>query len=508
MTNLKMPIMMLENNTQALELELSNGEIHKIVCVGPSFNGMVYRSVDKPAYFRLLPTAKVPLDIRTEVRKYPDPGRPRKQAVAPIVSADHAFIKGTGQDYFYIQYESQGTQTWQDLLANPDLAVRLDSAHRTLKNYLIWKELLNGDPGKCLLFMPADIIFEENQPFLLFTPMLSPIDLDVIWEQPYRALFLAPEYICGQQKNIFGENLDLYAMGMMCLQTVYTVQEIESVARLLTQIACGSLFASESVLRNRLPFWLEKIAPCQQMIAMLHQMADHDPRKRSAVDVVLVANKLDEYRIQLAPEKIISTMRDQGKAEEAFVLLQDILLTRPSYELLLLGGKMAWEDLQRPLEAIDLLENAINEQRGIPDAYDAQFDVIASSVGLHKEQLLGQLDNRIQRDFLALTVNRQLELERDLARYYMARGKNLDAAHFIYPRIMQGDKFIWWKFPLVLDYIEALICLKERENAAQMIALMKEKLRLVRENQSVPIDEIHAHGSRLSDLETFLLTVK
>jgi tetratricopeptide (TPR) repeat protein len=503
MMNLQTPMMKLADKlANDIELEMGEGRRDKLTFIGPGFWGLIYRSKKGPSFYRLIPIKQVPLEKRDKVRKWIY--KPRMPGIAPIVEARQPL---NFNDLFFIRYEIKAEKTWIDVIANTDISIRLQYASRILSNISIWWEFLEIDPQSPLFIMPSDIVFINKDPYLLSLPDLGSPGIEAIFSIPQRGLYFPPEYICGQLEKIWGRNVDIYSIGVALFQCLFAVTELENAERLLVKIATGTLFSTH-YYKSRLPYWLDKVDDCQNMISMIKKMIHPDPRIRSAVDPMKLAKDLDDFQKRLAPEYIVNKMIDKGKSEEAFLLMQDILLDLPTYDLLLLAGKIAWKNLGRPLEAIDLLERAIDRDRGNPEAFETQFNVIMSSKKQIIKAVNDELDRRAWRNFHSLPVKKQLKYEGEMPRYLMWRKQYTKAADFIYPRLFEEGIYKWWKFEMTLAYLETFIRMEKFNDAQKMIQDIKNKLIQVRDNRTLPAEEIHKFGTILSELETMLYNLK
>jgi hypothetical protein len=487
---------------ESTELELGPGRRDQVTLLGPSFWGAIYRSEKTPACYRLLPIEYASLEKRAVVREWSK--RPRKRGVAPIVDAGQTSVRN--RPFFYIQYEIKAERTWADIIADPaiDLSTHLGFAIRVLREFPRWRELIHDDPQQYLLPVPHDIVFVDTIPHLLALPFWGVREIDAIFAVPQRALYLPPEYVRGCDNDIWGHSVDLYAIGIAIFQCLFAIKQVDTVERLLSRIANGSLLSVQH-LASRIPFWLEAIGVCENMIADVRRAVHPDVRVRSSVQPFELANQLEAYRKKMVPKTIVDSIVEAGKPREAFALLQDILLEQSSYELLLLAAEVAGNYLGRPLEAIDILEQAIVQRPGDSEAYEAQLKMILANPSDVKLAFGNQLDTRMRRDFQALPIVRQEEYEVEVAYYFLAQGQYRDTAEFIYPRLFLGDKYIWWKFGLAIAYTTAWMQMGELDAARQQMLDIKANLKKVRQNRALPFYEIQFYGLLVSELEVELL---
>jgi len=108
----------------------------------------------------------------------------------------------------------------------------------------------------------------------------------------------------------------------------------------------------------------------------------------------------------MEPRVAVQDLLDSGRGDEAYAVLQDILLSDDSWEMLMLAGRAA-RATGRPLEAVDFYEKAIARSEHLAEAHEEQFDTLVSeecrkSISRlieHKEEVGRLVDERVWRDF-------------------------------------------------------------------------------------------------------------
>jgi tetratricopeptide (TPR) repeat protein len=482
---------------ERLDLDTQVGR-DELTLVGPSLRGWIYRSAGRPACYRVLPMQEAPLELRAEAATWKD--QARRPGLAPVVDAAQDFELG----FFFIRYETLAERTLQEILADADPAARLEAAARTADAMVGWWKVLGGG----FLPMPADVVFGVGgAPLLLAVPALGMPPLDCVFAEPRRALYLAPEALCGRAAAI-PEALDRYALGMALLGCFYRIPAREP-EELLRQVVNGTAFDADS-LESSLPMWLGSFEGIEPARAAVRDLVDRDPAARNGLDLQRLAGVLAECSRFMDPLRaVVSTAADRGPAA-ALELAGKILPEDDSFELLAEAGRLAAKS-GRALEAIDFFERAIG-RNPLPELFEEQLRSITALVqgeaGItpsRRPSAVERLDAILWRDFQRLSPRKQQDIEQAVARFLLEREDFNKAASFIHPRLFEGDKYIWWKFDMTLAYAETLIGQGELEEARRMLADIKQKLAFVRKNRTVPEDEISRHGRRAVELERRLL---
>lgn len=492
-----------------LEIQTDVDASERLKLVGPTFAGAIYRSADR--LYRVLPTRRVPPAGRSAVENVK--GR-REPGVAPIEEAD--------QDpggLYWIRYTVTPARTMAEVLREPDPRVRFEHAVRVLAAFEGWSKAM----GQALMPMPAEVVFADGKgPEFLTMPYLPPLDVEELAAQSERAWFLAPELIRGL-KGGTDQSAGQYALAATLLRCFYEPPTSSGTGDLLERVANGTAFDVER-LQSVVPSWLARLEATHEVIEIARKMMSRDRTARPAVETAQLADRLEKLAARMEPIPAVTALRESGKTGDAFSLLQDVLLEDESYELLMLGGELA-EELNRPLEAIDLLERARAKWER-PEPYERQLEIILpilsggelgevflaltggegeASLSDEGARTTGErLERRMLRDFGKLIPERRERFEEPIARSLIARESYEAAASFIRPRLFEDDKYLWWKFGMAIPYAVALFGFggpDNEANARELVEQIKGALRKVRENRSMDPEEIERHGCAVTELE-------
>jgi len=451
---------------EVLALDLQGATV-RLDHVGPTCWGNVYRNRDGNGCYRLLPMQRAPAGFRKAVR---DEERcARRHGIAPIVASGPVMVQG--ESFFYVKYDISPDASFVDVMRDTSPKVRLYAAFAVLRTLPHWWQSLR--PG--LLPLPADIAFMLDTPQLLALP--PPPDepaLDLVLAQPEVGLHLAPEIVRGRRSLTWATAVDLYAVGALLLRSLFKVAFAPVGEQVLSAAANGSLLDPASC-QSSLPYWVTRLPSYEPTLRAVRRLVDPNPRVRAAIDIGNLTEELFHWVEQVEPMRAVTELRRRGHAAEAFALINDVLLTDQNAELLWVAGEVAADDLARPLEAISLLERAV-ELEPTDRVFDKQLrTVLALALGGQAEwqQVVGtsgaQFDTMVHRDFHSLTVERQDDLEAEVAQYLLARGLFREATQFVHPRIVEGGKLLWWKFDLIIAYVSAFLALNRRQDALAVL---------------------------------------
>ena len=481
-----------------LELQLDSAEAEQLALVGPALAGAIYRSRREPVFYRLIPIDDMSLADRQKVKAAI--GRERKRGFAPIVGEGQPT---DGQPWYFVRYGLAADATMADVLARRDPRTSVKHAALMLAAFHGWTA---ASPG--LVPMPAEIAFGEgDNPELLPMPHRLPLDLDSVTADVERAWYVAPELLRG----LASDEAARYAAGVTLLRCFYELPSAQP-HELLERVANGTLLEPDR-LESSLPSWLAQLDATRQAVQAARDLTLRDPAARAAVDTTQLAERLAEITDRMQPAGAVRELRESGRAPEAFSLLQDVLLEHESYDLLMLGGTIAAEDVDRPLEGIDLLERAIAMEPTKPAAYEKQLAVILMilshgvlgdllvKLGGGGESTIAALERRMLRDCERLVPERQAPFEEPIARCLVERERYDAAAGFVHPRLFEGSRYLWFKFGMAIAYAEALVGQGRRDEAHELLGEIKAGLRKVRENKSMPDSEVQQHGHALTELE-------
>lgn len=469
--------------------------------VGPGMWGTVYRARDGVHYYRLIEdlSADQKADLQ-EMEK--EPRRPR---IAPVLAARLRPVDGRYP--MVVEYEAGAGATLVGALAEPDPGRRVAAVGAVAQSLPLWWDAL----GRGLLPMPGDVVFVRDTPQLLPLPRWGPPGIESLLGEPSRALFLAPEIVRGRHAPTAGPASDLFTLGVMLLLCFATPEQTEG-PRLLHRSACGVAFSPERSTW-RVAFWLQKVEAVQDALRLARGLIEPDPRARSGLDPFELGARLARCPEAMKPETAVQLLRNSGRAQEALELAHAILLDDPSYDLLLLAAEISWKDLGAPLEGLSLLDKAVEADPHRGEAYAQQFtlishlrtDIVARLAAAIDESFAERLDRTMEAAYRRLPPEDQDSRAPEVAWYLIERDRLPRANEFVYERLHDGNTLLWWKFDLMLAYAETFLRLGRLDSARQVIQQIKRGLRRVRDNESMPGEEIRGYGERLSELEIRVL---
>lgn len=428
-----------------VELELTPGRVERLAPAGASFWGSVHRSQEPPGFYRLVPVAKMPLEGRSEVRRWV--GGQARPAVAPIAEAHQLAAGG----WFAIRYHLRAERTLAELPPETSPSDRLDLAVRVLRAFGDWVDAL----GSGLLPMPADIaVTAAGTPYLLPMPYRWAPDPGAVLQEPVRGFHLAPEVVRGRPAGP-AEAADRYALGSTLLG-LFARPRPEDPAELLLRAATATALEPRH-LRSLLPPWLQGLPAAERLLTGVGELLKADPEARCRPDPGRIAEELLAVRPWTVPAEAVRRLEVEGRPDDAWVLLLEALGEDADVELLLAGGRLAMKDSRRHDAAVQLFERAIDRAPERPDAYRWQLELLAAGAG--GVDVAGSL----LRDFSRLPDYLQDRLEVALARRLLELGRARQAAKFVHPRLFRDGTYLWWKLELNLCYAEALLGLPNKE---------------------------------------------
>jgi hypothetical protein len=471
--------------------------------VGPSLWGSVWRSRDAPDFYRVLSIDQVGGPARQQIRGWVD--RPARRGVARIAEAgqrpeDRSFV---------IRYHLPATRPLTEHLEQATPRARLDCAVALLTVFADWVATV----GDGFLPSPADVVLAaDGLPCLLPMPGLPPPDVRTVLAEPELAWQLAPELVCGRPTG--SPEADRYALGMLAMRLFGRPEPCQS-AELLQRVATGTALQRPG-LRSRMPFWMQRLDMPQRLQAGIEQLLDRDPAARVAVDLGSLASQLAELRDWTEPRRAVVRLRGANRHTLAYLVVQDALLEEDEpYELLLDGAELAADVLGRPLEAVDLLEQAISLHPDRPTAYEQQLYLLFRVLSTGKVELAtagsradgataGRLDDLVERDFERLPPGHQGAVELRVARHLLRRGRFQRVLQLMHPRLLHDGRWQWWRFGLNLAYATALMRVGRIEDAAAMAVRIRDRLDRARADRALPPAEIDALALELDALEAHL----
>ena len=460
------------------ELALEDEGLVGLRLLGPSAQGWVCTTRNRDACYRLLPIRSghsavrecedTPVERRESFRGWMNgapsapswTANPQAHYLAPITHEGQAQLPGhDSQGWYYVRYDIRHTVSLSEILAGSDPHTRIDAVILVL--YRIqgwWRDLRRG-----LIPFATDIVFDSTKrPFLLPTPAWKHPDIGSFLAEPTRALFLAPEYLRGITATESDESVDRFAVGAVCLQAFRKTRHVSDFETCLLHAATGSVWQD---LASNLPFWLQRLQATSESEMLIRRLIAPLPADRATVDLPHLITSLESCRRQMEPVNAVREFLAKESANEAYSLLQDILLVDDSYDMLMLAAEVAWQS-GRPLEAVDLLERAIDRGAGDIAAVRQQFQILMSkdcrerieSLLQNHPDLGPRIDDKVWRDFLVLDgEDPSAEWEDEFVDHMLWRGMEIHAIPFIYQRLFDAGKtFLWWKFPLRFDYVRCL----------------------------------------------------
>ena len=482
--------------SETIQLEAISGWSGTLKLVGPSFWGLVYRSEDDVLY-RLVPVRHASVEDRRLVQQWID--RPRHPSLAPIVAATQL---PTGAGYL-VRYGVRGARSLVDVQADPAPRVRIECATRLLEAFHGWTEAL----GHGWLPMPADVVFASgNVPWLLPMPSRWTPDVHDVFAEPARCWHLSPELVRGQPGT--PEAADRYALGMTVLGCFAELPEIDP-GELLLRVASGTA-RTPARAPSSLPFWLGRLDAGGRLRDAVRELLLPDPTTRCQIELAELADRLATLIPWTDPTRAIVRLQGAGRLPDAYLLLQDALFLAETYELLLLGARLAAE-LRRPLEAVDLLERAIAREPDRQEAYEEQFRLLVALEAVQEPTAtVGGADASVRlgamlrRDFERLPAQAQEAAELVVAHYLLDGGWFEETAHFIHPRLFDGAAWLWWKFGMNLAYAEALAAGGQEQEADELLDQLEQGLEKVLRRRSMPEWEVRSHRDSLHALRARL----
>jgi hypothetical protein len=485
-----------------IHLELQ-GRTERLVQAGPGSYGWIYSPQSGSFIYRLIPIDDAPLQSRSAVGQWVD-----KEQGDGISTITKAWQPDDNPGYFIVQYRvDQPGISLADAIADPDPKVRVEHMTKVLRAFPHWWDNLYAP----ILPMPLDIILtKKGNPYILHLPNWGLPRVRAIIVEPERALYLSPELVRGNvsiEDNKACRNVDRYTLGVQLLQCFYRIPEARDAGSILPQVASGTIFSPRN-LTSQLPYWYERVSVTQSVIEAMHRMVSSNVDTRIGIDLGKLTDLLDDWCEHIDPKVAAIELRDNGKPREAFALLQDILLSQESPELLILAGEIAAQYLNSPLEATDLFERAIAKAQHIPAAYEGQFKAIVAgrrSTQMRRlvemeSQACEQIDGRIWRDYQNMSTSKQESYELDMANYLIWRKHYDKAAGFIHPKLFRGEKYLWWKFGMNLAYAECLIEQGKSDDGMAQLNYIERRLKEARKQRNITDGEYHQHMQILAGL--------
>jgi tetratricopeptide (TPR) repeat protein len=468
--------------------------------VGVGRRGTLYRAPARQRWYRLIPRAELSADHRDELKRWQQRGtRPGLAPVVPGEAGDQQRLGGRW--YQVVCYETGARRSLADAIADTDPASRVDAVIAALRTLPAWWESLG--PG--MVPMPADIVLADAGPELLPLPRWGAPSFTELLSGPERVLHLAPDVARGQ--TAVGREEDLFALAAAALRCFGT-SPVADAERLLHRAACA-VAPSGKRLDGRLPVWMRRVSPIRAVLDDLRELTT-SPR-RGDVDVTFLAAGLQRARDAMDPLTAVRALRDAGEPGRALSLARAVLVDDPHYDVLVLAATIAYQDMSAPLEALTLLDRAVETDPERVEAYSEQMSVIA--IGELWTMVLSLLSDAIDDSFtrrLDATVETAFHrLPESLQRthapamtsHLIRKGRYREANAFAHKWLHDGTTLMWWRFDLMMAYSTTFWELGDRAKATQVGDVMRQGLKRVRTNRTMDTAVIDLYELLLTQLE-------
>ncbi|MEU9111258.1 hypothetical protein AB0D04_05500, partial [Streptomyces sp. NPDC048483] len=334
---------------------------------GVGWWGSLYRAPRRRRWYRLIPVEEVSGEQRAELVAWQT--RPRRPDLVPVVREERGEQRQFGDRWFQIvSYETDAGRSLADALTEREPAHRVASVAAALRAFPGWREGIG--PG--FVPLPADIVLAGHRPLLLPLPAWGPPSLGEIFAAPERMAHLTPEAARGLPHG--GRDPGVYALGVAALRCFETPPDGDP-ERLLQRSACAGVFGRQR-RDSRLPSWMRRVKPVQTALEELANLTGLRAAGLGDADPRLLADALDAARHAMDPVTAVRSLRAAGEPRRAVGLAHAALVDRPGYALLLLAAEIAHQDLKEPLEALSLLERAVQADPERTEACAAQLSII------------------------------------------------------------------------------------------------------------------------------------
>jgi hypothetical protein len=474
--------------------------------VGVGRRGTVYRAPARRRCYRLIPRAELSADHRDELTRWQD--QPGRSGLAPVVfaGADGDQRRLGGRWYQVVCYETAARRSLADALADFEPARRVDAVVTALLALPRWWESLG--PG--MLPMPADIVLTDAGPQLLPLPCWGSPSFSELLAGPERVLHLAPCVARGQAE--MGRAEDLFSLAIAALRCFGTSPETDP-ERLLHRVACAVAPSGER-LEGRLPVWMRRVGAIRAALDELRELTSPAAATKPGGDgdVAWLARRLQRARDAMDPVTAVQSLRDAGEPGQALSLARAIVVDDPRYDVLVLAANIAYKDAGAPLEALTLLDRAVQVDPDRVEAYEEQISVIgdlwtsvlALLTDAIDDSFTRRLDTTIQTAFRRLPQSLRGNHAPAMVGHLIRQGKLREANAFAHQWLYDGDRLMWWKFDLMLAYATTFLLLDRLDDAEQVAGEIKRGLRLVQANKSMDASVVHENGLLLAQFEVAL----
>jgi tetratricopeptide (TPR) repeat protein len=469
--------------------------------VGVGRWGTLYRAPARKRCYRLIPRAELGADHRAELKRWQHKGS--RAGLAAVVPADPAGDQQHlgGRWYQVVCYETSGRRSLADAIVDPDPARRVDAVITALRALPGWWESLG--PG--MMPMPADIMLTDTGPQLLPLPCWGAPSFTELLSAPERVLHLAPDLARGQ--TAVGREEDLHALAVAALRCFGTSPDTDA-ERLLHRAACAVAPSGER-LDGRLPAWMRRVGPIRAVLEDLCELTTA-PR-RGDVDVTWLADRLQRARNAMDPVAAVKALRAADEPDQALSLAHAVLIDDPDYDVLVLAATIAYQDMSAPLEALTLLDRAVETDPERVEAYEEQMSVVAiGEVWAVVQTLLSEaiddsfarrLDDTVQAAFHRLPHALRGKHAPAMASHLIRQGRVREANAFAHKWLHDGKTLMWWRFDLMIAYATTFWLLGRHAEAVQVGGVIRQGFRRVRENGSMELAAIELYELLLGQLE-------
>ncbi len=500
---------------------LVEGRQERILLCGVSLQGWIYRKPQGDGVYRLIASKDAPLSRKRGVRQL------LNENLGPGIAKITHEWSPSGR-FYAVRYEASGTtRTLAEALDDPQVRTveRLDLLIAMFRQVTHWWERM----GVPLLLTPADVLVNrEHTAWLLPLPFWRLPDVNTVFQSPLRSLYLAPELICSRADLAWDTaawvNVDRYAFGAFLWQCFHKLEAVADPG-LALRLAANGAIADATVAGSRIELWLDQIDATEGALKVGRRLLDSEPSRRSNAAPESLAALLAEFCERMNPRAAVRETKRNNGAENAYSLVQSILVSGEDFNLLLEAAALAVE-LRRHLEAVEFFERAIALCPGEEDAYLKQF-LLIDTARTHYGALddlftsnirsAAQLCRKMIRDFEHFSLDMQEEQELRLARFLIWYGDQIPSAYstaleFIFPRLScPRIGFCWWKLGMNLAYAEAL--LKYARNAGntafpenyrvarKQLDAVRQSFQKARDAPQFSRGELHEHAYWLSWLE-------
>ncbi|MCX4820098.1 tetratricopeptide repeat-containing serine/threonine-protein kinase [Streptomyces sp. NBC_01142] len=465
---------------------------------GVGWWGSLYRAPRRRRWYRLIPVEEISGEQRSELLAWQT--RPRRPDLVPVVPGERGEQRQFADRWYQIVcYETDAERSLADAVAEPEPTRRLASVADVIRALPGWREAM----GTGLVPLPADTVLAGHRPLLLPLPAWGSPSLGQVFAEPERVAHLTPEAVRGLPSG--GRAPDLYALGVAALRCFGTLP-YDDTERLLQRTSCAAVFGDQR-RDGRLPSWMRRVEPVRKVLQQLCDLTGPRAAGSGDADPWQLADALDQARRAMDPLTAVRSLRAAGEPRKAVGLAHAALVDQPGSPLLLLAAEIAHQDLGEPLEALSLLERAVQADPERSQAYAAQLSIIGGLWSVVQGRLAGatngsfahRLHATARAAFDRLPPESRREHAHEMARCLIGQGELVEASAFVHHWLHDGDTLMWWRFDLMLDYAETFLRLGRLEAAAQIADQVKAGLRRIRESGRMDRRDIHEHGMRYAD---------